>query len=273
MVSASEGEEDIDSSQRQSSQLSTLSKIESRVAAVNLVNVFDWNFNTLEVDNNVTLCEITLKLFDKVCNIADIGLDHRIFSEYISEASLKYRDLPFHNFRHAVAVCHITVKFFDILTITNTINALEKFAILFSAIVHDIAHPGNTNQFEINSKSELSLIYNDNAVLENHHCSTAFLLMGKQHLDFTKSLSRDDYNKFRQMTIACIMATDMSQHKKIIANLAEISAKAKKGIEWDLKDRGKVYCACALYLYHFLFWFVFKIFFTFQITYYCLVSV
>ncbi len=48
---------------------------------------------------------------------------------------------------------------------------------LFAAAIHDLAHTGQSNQFHINTKSTLALLYNDQAVLENHHISTAFRIM------------------------------------------------------------------------------------------------
>lgn len=56
-------------------------------------------------------------------------------------------------------------------------STLEVFAALFAALIHDVAHPGRTNQFLINTRHELALLYNDNSVLENHHLAVAFKTM------------------------------------------------------------------------------------------------
>ena len=50
-------------------------------------------------------------------------------------------------------------------------------AALVAAAVHDVDHPGRNNQFVVNSGHELALLYNDNAVLENHHLAVAFKIM------------------------------------------------------------------------------------------------
>jgi len=45
-------------------------------------------------------------------------------------------------------------------------------ALFISSAAHDVDHPGNNNIYEIKTKSKLATLYNDQAVLENHHCAT-----------------------------------------------------------------------------------------------------
>ena len=56
----------------------------------------------------------------------------------------------------------------------NWLSDLEIFTALISAIIHDYDHTGTTNNFHINSESSLAILYNDRAVLENHHVSEFF---------------------------------------------------------------------------------------------------
>ena len=51
------------------------------------------------------------------------------------------------------------------------------FAALVAAAVHDVDHPGKSNQFLIETSHDLALLYNDNSVLENHHLAVAFKTM------------------------------------------------------------------------------------------------
>ena len=67
------------------------------------------------------------------------------------------------NMGGALDVCRITT--FDIA------------ALILSAAAHDVDHPGHNNLFEIKSKSKLAILYNDQAVLENHHAATFFFLL------------------------------------------------------------------------------------------------
>ena len=51
---------------------------------------------------------------------------------------------------------------------------LEIFCLLLSAIIHDYHHTGTTNNFHIQSTSDLAVVYNDKSVLENHHVAAFF---------------------------------------------------------------------------------------------------
>ncbi|CAN0022916.1 unnamed protein product, partial [Bubo scandiacus] len=67
---------------------------------------------------------------------------------------------------------------------------LEILAALFAAAIHDVDHPGVSNQFLINTNSELALMYNDESVLENHHLAVGFKLLQEENCDIFQNLSR-----------------------------------------------------------------------------------
>ena len=68
----------------------------------------------------------------------------------------------------------VTIFLFTFFFQKNWMSDLEIFTSLIAAIIHDFDHTGTTNNFHINSGSGLALLYNDRAVLENHHVSAFF---------------------------------------------------------------------------------------------------
>ena len=81
---------------------------------------------------------------------------------------------PYHNNLHATDVLQTTHWLISQTGVKERLSDLEIFALLFSAIIHDYDHTGTTNNFHVQSSSNLAIMYNDKAVLENHHVSSFF---------------------------------------------------------------------------------------------------
>lgn len=96
---------------------------------------------------------------------------------------------------------------------------LEVLTALFSAAIHDVDHPGLTNQYLINSGSELAIMYNDESVLENHSLAVAFVILKESSCDIFANLSKKQRQLLRKMTIDMVLATDMSKHMGLLADL------------------------------------------------------
>ncbi|XP_073174327.1 3',5'-cyclic-AMP phosphodiesterase 4A isoform X3 [Lepidochelys kempii] len=96
---------------------------------------------------------------------------------------------------------------------------LEILAALFAAAIHDVDHPGVSNQFLINTNSELALMYNDESVLENHHLAVGFKLLQEENCDIFQSLGKRQRQTLRKMVIDMVLATDMSKHMTLLADL------------------------------------------------------
>lgn len=134
------------------------------------------------------------------------------FLARIEEGYQRYRN-PYHNNLHAADVCQ-TVHYMLCQTgLMNWMSDLEIFATLVAALVHDYEHTGTTNNFHVQSGSDTALLYNDRAVLENHHVSAAFRLMrDDQDSNILQNLGREEHREFRTLIIDMVLATDMSYH-------------------------------------------------------------
>ena len=69
------------------------------------------------------------------------------------------------------------------------------------------------------SGSELALMYNDESVLENHHLAVAFKLLQEENCDIFVNLSKKQRQTLRKMVIDMVLATDMSKHMSLLADL------------------------------------------------------
>ena len=88
--------------------------------------------------------------------------------------------------------------------------------LLISATVHDVGHPGFNNAFMVAVETSQALIYNDQSVLENYHCSLTYQILQKDKNNILKNVSRDEKNMFRKILINNVLSTDLARHFPII---------------------------------------------------------
>ena len=126
-------------------------------------------------------------------------------------------------------------------------------AALFASAIHDVDHPGVTNQFLINTSrchlitnhinhnfiwqikdyftiylkfilyltgSELALMYNDASVLENHHLAVGFKLLQEENCDIFQNLSKKQKESLRKMVIDMVRwwRTQAESFQKVATN-------------------------------------------------------
>ena len=92
---------------------------------------------------------------------------------------------PYHSWTHCVDVCQTCFVMIERrgLTLGALLSPLEGLALLLAALSHDLDHPGTNNGYHVATQSPLALRYNDQSVLENHHCATAWLLLAAPATD------------------------------------------------------------------------------------------
>ncbi|XP_040910829.1 cAMP-specific 3',5'-cyclic phosphodiesterase 4B-like isoform X1 [Toxotes jaculatrix] len=130
-----------------------------------------------------------------------------------------HSDVAYHNSLHAADVAQSTHILLSTPALDAVFTDLEILAAIFAAAIHDVDHPGVSNQFLINTNSELALMYNDESVLENHHLAVGFKLLQEDNCDIFQNLSKKQRQTLRRMVIDMVLATDMSKHMSLLADL------------------------------------------------------
>jgi len=190
-----------------------------------LNNISDGNFDVFNLSilsDNMELFFLMNHLFFYLNFDTKLNIDFYKYRNYFDAINKGYRKNPYHNSIHG---CDVTQSIFFIIkscsieSICN-INDLELFSILFASAIHDLDHPGNNNNWEIEFKTPLALCYNDKSVLENYHLCKAFLIANKKEsCNIFSNFSVKDYNTIRSMVISMVLATDMANHFSDLYNL------------------------------------------------------
>ena len=158
-----------------------------------------------------------------------------VFLNRVEEGYCRYRN-PYHNNLHAADVTQTMHHMLCQTGLMNWLTDLEIFATLLAALIHDYEHTGTTNNFHVMSGSETALIYNDRAVLENHHISAAFRLLKDDDCNILSNMSREEYRELRSLIIDMVLSTDMSFHFQQIKNMKNLLTLP------DAIDKPKVLC-------------------------------
>ncbi|XP_065212177.1 3',5'-cyclic-AMP phosphodiesterase isoform X2 [Planococcus citri] len=177
-------------------------------------------FRISELSDNKPLTAVAYTVFQARDLLKAFMIPAKTFVTFMMTLEDNYlKDNPFHNSTHAADVTQSTNVLLNSPALESVFTPLEVCAALFAATIHDVDHPGLTNQFLINSSSELALMYNDESVLENHHLAVAFKLLQNEGCDIFLNLSKKQRQTLRKMVIDMVLSTDMSKHMSLLADL------------------------------------------------------
>eukprot|EP00980_Cylindrotheca_fusiformis_P002318 scaffold541_cov138-Cylindrotheca_fusiformis.AAC.1 len=166
----------------------------------------------------------------------DIGEEAKTqLRKFLTKVASMYQDNPFHNFEHA---SHVTASVKKLGTrIVNvddrnglttpkddvnlvdmaghsygiTSDPLTQFSVVFSAIIHDLDHPGVPNAQLVKENTRSAQIFKKSVAEQNSVELAWGLLMGKEYEALRACIynSEDDLRRFRQLVVNSVMATDI----------------------------------------------------------------
>lgn len=181
-------------------------------------NISTFDFDTYLIDECFVLKNIAGYILKKTIVEISFELDEVCLTKFIGLVCENYNKNHFHNFQHAVNVLNMTFLLLKETMIMNKLKPHIIISALIASLSHDVGHPGNTNSYEINSMSKFARIYNDNSVLENHHCTLTFELM--DHTGLIGCFGKY-FREVRKTIISCILGTDMTKHNEFLSKFEQ----------------------------------------------------
>lgn len=191
------------------------------------VDITNWSINywTLTVDAQM---QVLLQALHR-WNVPSPGVE--VMSRFFHAVRESYRDVPYHNFHHAVATVHYSFLLAEVSMMDQNLDDSDMFALLVGALCHDVDHRGYNTAFEVATRSELALRYNDNSPLENHHCAKTFQLAfnGDGNCNIFKDMSNDFYQPMRKTMVQAILGTDMKHHGEHVKHVSQFESASDIG--------------------------------------------
>jgi len=144
---------------------------------------------------------------------------------------MMYRENHFHNFEHATHVTASVTKLLSrIVRIDNcnketelndvvghsygiTSDPLTQFAVVLSAIIHDVDHPGVPNVQLVKEKTRIASYYKEKSIAEQNSVDLSWdLLMSPKYRALRNCIysTQEEFLRFRQLIVNVVMATDIT---------------------------------------------------------------
>mmetsp|Transcript_38664 Transcript_38664/g.93667 ORF Transcript_38664/g.93667 Transcript_38664/m.93667 type:complete len:522 (+) Transcript_38664:50-1615(+) len=167
----------------------------------------------------------------------DVVLSEDVVNElrdYIHTIALLYNSNAFHNFEHANHVVMSVSKLLSRIVTASpfaeawshesedghidhtygiiTGDPLTRFAVVFSALIHDAGHEGVPNATLVKEQADVAVLYDNVSVAEQNSVELAWgLLMEPSYKNLRRQIycNVSEYKRFRQLVVNAVMATDI----------------------------------------------------------------
>jgi hypothetical protein len=142
--------------------------------------------------------------------------------DYIGFIASMYREIAFHNFKHASNVSMTCNKYLqriaDDKLQQQMDNPLAQFSVIFASLVHDVDHAGVSNAQLIEEKQRVALLYHNKSVAEQNSVDLAWtVLMDAGYKDLQDAIfsNQEEFDLFRGTIINGVIATDLFDEELI----------------------------------------------------------
>ena len=182
--------------------------------------------------------------------------------DYVMEIAHMYHENPFHNFEHASHVCMSVSKLLSRIVAPErlqmeaeqnpdaeklhdhaygiTSDPLTQFACVFSALIHDVDHPGVPNSQLVKENSPLAQTYRGKSIAEQNSVDVAWdILTRPSYSPLYQAIcpTQAESIRFRQLVVNSVMATDiMDKDLKDLRDKRWDRAFAKREVEESYQD-------------------------------------
>jgi class 3 adenylate cyclase len=190
-----------------------------------------------EVAEVITLPKFDPKKIKAIENVDTVELTESVKTQlydFIATMAKMYRSNPFHNFEHASHVTMSANKLLNRIVVPENIDyeresnviasdlhdytygitsdPLTQFAILFSALIHDVDHTGVPNGQLAKENPEMAELYRNQSLAEQNSVDMAWdLFVHPRYKELQECIAqnKEEKKRFRQLVVNSVMATDI----------------------------------------------------------------
>ena len=188
------------------------------VSNVTIDQLQRWGYGCLDHSlHELVLC--TVQMFDSLGLLETVRLPEEMLFNFANAVFGAYNLVPYHNAWHGFNVLQGCYVFCSTMEQGKALPKPAQFAMLISALCHDINHDGVNTAFHVAAESEIAMLYNDLSPLENMHTRRAFELMQNDGCDVFANMTPPEKSAARSSIVQMIIGTDMKFHNDKVAKL------------------------------------------------------
>jgi len=168
---------------------------------------------------------VVCEIFRRSGFMDKFGVTDDVLRRFVVRCQAKYRNVPYHNFFHAVDAVQTVHTFLYEGRAAELLTELECYVLLVSALCHDLDHMGLNNNFHLKTDSPLGILSSasgNKSVLEVHHCNLAIDILQDAPSAMFGGLAEADTAKAYRLLVDNILATDMARHGELMGKFTEV---------------------------------------------------
>lgn len=151
--------------------------------------------------------------------MAKFNLSEACLLSWLSMLEAGYDNWPFHNAMHAADTLQACFYFLTTAEGNRRLGLTDsdQLALVLAAAMHDFAHPGTDNSFQVRARTPVACIYADESPLEQMHFAAAMELMKLQRYNLLRMVEPSLRECIEDTMGNLILATDLERHDTVVA--------------------------------------------------------
>ena len=197
-----------------------------------LNQINDPNFNifsfqkSLNLTNSNLMYTISNFIFEKLGFYKENIISKKKLKLFTNKVVSLYKSNPYHNSIHACDVlqtCYIIILKGNFKS-KKIFNSIDLSSLFIASMIHDICHPGLSNFYQKNKKTDIGLLYNESP-LENMHINKGIEILENENFNVFENLNFSDFDIVKKRIIKGILMTDGSKHNNLIKEMENLIEK------------------------------------------------
>lgn len=197
--------------------------------------ILDWKsfdvFHMSSLTNGRPLCYTTLRVLETLGMFERLQLPLHRMKNFLMKAEYQYCDPSYHNSIHAADVVQALGSILMADKLITCLTDIETLAVVISAAVHDIGHPGVNNDFHARTNSKIARKYSS-SYNEKMHVELALKTLEFPDCDFLTSVGESSANEFKDLLQDLILSTDMVWHRSIVSDFQKSVEKYGSNVKY-----------------------------------------